>query len=47
VGSILSIRPADAAEDAPWIPVQVRHGRDEEGGWTVGCQILHPAAMEI
>ncbi len=47
VGSILSIRPADADDDAPWIPVQVRHGRADGGGWTIGCQILHPAALEL
>ncbi|MFO0808708.1 MAG: response regulator [Gemmataceae bacterium] len=47
VGSILSIRPADATDEVPWIPIQVRHGREEHDGWTVGCQILHPAAMEL
>lgn len=44
VGSILSICPADAPADAPWIPVQVRHMRREAEQWTVGCQFLHPAA---
>jgi hypothetical protein len=41
-GAILSIRPADAADDSPWVPVQVRHCRAEAGGWAVGCCFLHP-----
>lgn len=44
VGALLSIRPADADEDAPWVPVQIRHVSSEAGQWTVGCRFLHPAA---
>ena len=44
VGSILSIRAADADAGEPWIPVQIRHIRPEAGQWTAGCQFLHPAA---
>jgi CheY-like chemotaxis protein len=49
VGAILSIRPADAADDTPWVPVQVRHCRPDPagGGWTVGCCFLHPAAQSL
>jgi len=46
VGAILSIRPADAAADAPWVPVQVRHARADDDGWTVGCLFLHPTAVQ-
>jgi CheY-like chemotaxis protein len=46
VGALLSIRPADAEESAPWIPVQIRHVREEGGMWTVGCRFLHPAAKK-
>ncbi len=42
VGAILSIRPADAADGAPWVPVQVRHCGQEEGGWTIGCRFIYP-----
>jgi CheY-like chemotaxis protein len=40
VGSILSVRPADAA-DGPWVPVQVRHSRPDGQEWSVGCQFVH------
>jgi CheY-like chemotaxis protein len=46
VGALLSIRPADADDSAPWIPVQIRHVREEGGMWTVGCRFLHPAAKK-
>jgi CheY-like chemotaxis protein len=47
VGALLSIRPADAANDAPWVPVQVRHVKPDGDGWAVGCQFLHPAAKRV
>lgn len=46
VGSILSIRSAEAIDDDPWIPVQVRHIRNDGDHWTAGCQLLHPAARQ-
>jgi CheY-like chemotaxis protein len=47
VGSLLSIRPVDAADDAPWVPVQIRHCSRDEDGWALGCQFLHPAAKRV
>ena len=47
VGSLLSIRPADAPSDSPWVPVQVRHVRQDGDTWAVGCQFLHPAARRV
>jgi hypothetical protein len=47
VGALLSIRPADAAADSPWVPVQVRHCSRDEDGWAIGCQFLHPAAKRV
>ena len=47
VGALLSIRPADAPNDSPWVPVQVRHIHTDGEGWAVGCQFLHPAAKRI
>jgi hypothetical protein len=47
VGALLSIRPADADDDMPWIPVQIRHIREDVGTWLVGCQFLHPAAKSV
>jgi two-component system, OmpR family, response regulator len=46
-GALLSIRPADAPEDSPWVPVQVRHSSRDEDGWAIGCQFLHPAAKRV
>jgi CheY-like chemotaxis protein len=47
VGALLSIRPVDASDEIPWIPVQIRHMRAEGGMWTAGCRFLHPAAREL
>ena len=47
VGALLSIRPADALADAPWVPVQVRHCQRDGNSWAVGCQYLHPAAKKV
>ena len=47
VGALLSIRPADAPDDSPWVPVQVRHCSQDGDGWAVGCQFLHPAAKRV
>jgi hypothetical protein len=47
VGALLSIRPADAPSDSPWVPVQVRHVKADGDGWSLGCQFLHPAAKRV
>jgi len=47
VGSLFSIRPADAGDGSPWLPVQVRHCHQERDGWEVGCEFLHPAALRV
>jgi CheY-like chemotaxis protein len=47
VGALLSIRPADAAQEAPWVPVQVRHVKADGDGWAIGCQFVHPAAKKV
>jgi CheY-like chemotaxis protein len=46
-GALLSIRPADAPDDSPWVPVQVRHCNKEDDGWAIGCQFLHSAAKRV
>jgi hypothetical protein len=43
VGALLSIRPAEAGSETPWVPVQVRHCRRDGDGWVVGCLFLYPA----
>jgi CheY-like chemotaxis protein len=47
VGALLSIRAADAEDDQPWIPVQIRHIRPEADMWTAGCRFLHPAVDRL
>jgi two-component system OmpR family response regulator len=47
VGALLSIRAADADDDTPWIPVQIRHMHEDGGLWVAGCQFLLPAAKEL
>lgn len=45
VGALLNIRPVDAAEDEPWVAVQVRYTRPEGDGWIAGCRYVHAEAV--
>jgi hypothetical protein len=39
--SILSVRPADAQFDCPWLQVQVKHSvQMKDGNWEVGCEFV-------
>jgi hypothetical protein len=40
-GTVLYVRPADVCEEGSWIPVEVRHCRPDERGWTLGCQFTN------
>lgn len=39
--TVINVRSADAPEDQPWVPMQVRHCRPVPGGFQVGSQFLH------
>jgi CheY-like chemotaxis protein len=43
VDAVVDVRPADAPETAPWVPVEVRHCRREDDGWAVGCRFVDPS----
>jgi hypothetical protein len=36
-GSMLRVRPKDAPEDVDWVGIQVRHARQKNGRWLLGC----------
>jgi CheY-like chemotaxis protein len=40
VGSVLSVRPAVAPEDASWQQLKVKHCRQLDDGWCIGGQFL-------
>jgi hypothetical protein len=42
VGTLLHIRSAQAAPEAVWVPVQVRHCQPSAEGWVVGCEFIGP-----
>jgi hypothetical protein len=39
-GTILSLRPTNAPETAPWVQVEVRHCHQDGKNWELGCQFL-------
>lgn len=44
VGKQLHLRPADASEGVPWVPVEVRYCRSEKNYWRLGCQFVEAPA---
>ncbi len=40
VGTILSVRPAQASTVFPWVQVEVRSCRQEGDSWNLGCQYV-------
>lgn len=41
IGAVLTVRPVHAAEDCPWVPIEVRYCRPEGGQWWIGCRFVH------
>jgi hypothetical protein len=39
VGSRFNVRSTRAA-DAPWIEIEIKHCRNDSGGWSIGCQFV-------
>ena len=46
VHAVVDVRPADAPETAPWVPVEVKHCRRQEDGWAVGCRFVDPSLAQ-
>jgi hypothetical protein len=40
VGTVMSVRPTNAPETAPWVQVEVKHCQEEGRTWRLGCQFL-------
>lgn len=40
IGTILSVRPAQASTVFPWVQVEVRSCRQEGDSWNLGCQYV-------
>jgi len=38
LGKLLSVRPADSPDTFPWLTVEVRHCRQQEDRWFLGCK---------
>jgi hypothetical protein len=47
VGSILSIRPANAASVIPWVQIEVRSCRKTNIGWEAGCQFVRTPPSSV
>src|SRR5579871_5436437 len=39
-GTVLNVRPRKAPQTAPWIPIEVRSCRPDEGEWEIGCKFV-------
>jgi hypothetical protein len=40
VGTIISVRPTNAPDTAPWVQVEIRRCKEEGKSWELGCQFL-------
>jgi hypothetical protein len=47
VGSLVNVRPRNAAPVIPWTPVQVKSCRQERDGWEVGCQFVRTPPWSV
>jgi hypothetical protein len=47
VGTVLSVRPAEAQGDIPWIQVEVRHCRKAGRQWLAGCQFVEAPPWDV
>jgi CheY-like chemotaxis protein len=41
--AVVGVRPADAPDTAPWVPVEVKHCRPLEDGWALGGRFVDPS----
>jgi hypothetical protein len=46
-GTILNLRPAEAAEKLPWVAVEVRYCQSVDGSWHTGCQFLRTPPSNV
>ena len=47
VGEILSVRPSSAPTTLPWLQIEVRSCRAEDGAWELGCQFTHQPTWNV
>jgi hypothetical protein len=47
VGSVLSVRPAQAPAIVPWIQVEARFCKKTGNAWHVGCRFLRPPPSNV
>lgn len=43
----LQVRVETATEEAPWVPVTVRHCRPAGPNWLIGCEFVEPPAWAV
>jgi CheY-like chemotaxis protein len=46
VRTVIHVRPEEPPSATPWVPVEVRHCRGQDGGWAVGCRFVDPTLSE-
>ena len=45
--TILRIRAGTAPPETPWVAIMVRHCRQANGRWEIGCQFLEPPPWNV
>jgi hypothetical protein len=41
-GTVLNVRPRQAPQTTPWLPIEIRACRPDGCNWEVGCRFLKP-----
>jgi hypothetical protein len=47
LGTILSVRPASAPANVPWIQIEVKSQRRFESVWELGCQFVRTPSYSV
>ena len=47
VGTILSVRPDEAAKGVPWIQIEVKRCTKDDKAWRVGCRFVRTPPWSI
>lgn len=47
VGSMYTVRPAQAPQATPWTALEVRHCSELDGHWEIGCRFLQPPPVAV
>lgn len=46
-GTLLAVRRASASDTIPWVDLRVRHVREYDSSWEIGCEFVRTPPWEV